>query len=181
MATPGGGSPVGLMSVMVYAESGSVKAQIMKITKALSPVGIAAFLSGPVHQNLQRKASQRFRSEGDSAVGKWAPLSSATREIRYNMGFPPAHPINRRTGALEDHITKGAPDISVGEWGGRLLFPGGRMSNEMLEKVGTAQAGKSYPSTVARPVLGMDHEDMAQTLTALGYWIHSGGVTGGRS
>lgn len=180
MATQGGTR--GILDVMIFAEHKSVKYQMNKIMKAISPTGIAGFLGGPVHQNLQRRASRRFKAEGGSEVGgSWAPLRPSTMEIRQNMGFPPSGPINRRTGRLEEYITGTPPNISVGPWGGGLLFPGGRMDREILEKVGTAQAGKSDPSTPARPVLGMNHEDMAQTLTALGYWIYSGGVTGGRS
>lgn len=45
-----------------------------------------------------------FTSEGSSGRGKWAPLAPATRRQRARLGYPPAHPIQVRSGALRDHV-----------------------------------------------------------------------------
>jgi hypothetical protein len=48
-----------------------------------------------------------FASEGKTTGRPWAPLTPATQADRRRHGFPPAHPILNRTGALARALTLG--------------------------------------------------------------------------
>lgn len=51
--------------------------------------------------------AKAFASEGASTGAPWAPLAESTQADRRRHGFPPAHPILRRTGALMRALTIG--------------------------------------------------------------------------
>ncbi|HVX39611.1 MAG TPA: phage virion morphogenesis protein [Gemmatimonadaceae bacterium] len=55
-------------------------------------------------QTIVRRA---FDTEGGSTGAPWAPLAPRTQADRRRHGFPPAHPILERTGALARALTIG--------------------------------------------------------------------------
>lgn len=145
------------------------------LDSAMSPVGLAAFLHGSVEPYIRERAQNRFASEGDDVSGKWAPLQQTTIEFRESGGFGP-RPINRRTGELEAYITQSdagiasAPGLSV------LTYPKDPPKTPALQqKVQTAQAGRSVPSTVPRPVLGLNERDLGAVMVQLAFFIQGWG------
>jgi len=145
----------------------AVQKSLTDLAVLLSPVGMTAFLGGQVGPYLARRAGERFQSEGDDVTGPWAPLKPATVQIRESQGYPGDHPINRRTGELEEWVVQGGWDAYPQGIGATLRFPGKTPQGELRSKVETAQKGKGYPSTVARPVLGINERDMLFVIAAL--------------
>lgn len=139
-----------------------------------SAVGLSLFMRGSTHKYLAQQAEKRFAQEGDSASGKWAPLREATQNWRRYYGFGENHPINRRTGALEAYITRGGPEVFEEPSGATLMFPGPTNNTFLTEKMRRAQAGDS--TTVARPVLGFDTNDVAAILVSLSIFVTTGAV-----
>ena len=151
------------------------------LDSALSPVGLSAFLFGSVTPWLRQRAADRFASEGDDVSGKWEPLKESTIEFREHMGLG-AHPINRRTGELEEYITQGNGRIIATPLGASLAYPGtDTVSQHLTNKVKTAQSGKKYPRTPARPVLGVDEKDLAYVVTQLAFFVQRYRGPGGSS
>lgn len=165
------GTYTGMVDFQIAVEKKSLEALLTRMDTALSPFAIASFLGGPVEEFLQYRAAKRFQYEGDDAVGDWAPLKPATQAIRSQEGYGADGPINRRTGALEDYIV-GTPGVARPHGlGATLTYPGTPPKGETLTKLRTAQQGKPYPSTVARPVLGIGEDDLAEILTLLSIYV----------
>jgi hypothetical protein len=151
-------------------------ASLDRLIFMLSAEGMAAWLGVNVGPWLRHRAAERFASEGDDVTGPWAPLSPATQAIRAEGPWPvgPDHPINRRTGELENWVVQGGwfayPD---GTLGASLQYPKDEPVGELREKVKVAQIGRPQsmgpdkPMTVARPVLGLNEADLAFVMTAL--------------
>lgn len=158
---------VGQVGILVYGNATGVQAMLAHLQNKLSPPNLGAFLLGQVDPYLRARADARFQSEGDDVTGKWAPLEQATEMIRASQGFPAAHPINERTGELRDYLANAPSAVSMNVIGTTLTYPGAAPSGELADKMATAQAGRSYPETVARPVLGMNHNDLTAVLTML--------------
>ena len=157
------------VNVLIIGDDVAVSAMLTRMDTALNPIAIGEFLGITVDPYIRKRAKSRFASEGDDVTGAWAPLADTTQDFRKNQGFGPDHPINIRTGELENYIT-GTPGGVVANASGALLTsPGNPPSVEMgLEtKVKTAQGGKTYPSTPARPVMGVNEQDLSTVLTAL--------------
>lgn len=153
--------------IQFFIDTDDAEVALLRLEEAVSPSSFCHFLAANVDPYLRKRADERFISEGDSASGKWAPLKKATQEMRTRYGFPPAHPINERTGQLRDHITSRDGQVSMIGPAAVLTLPGSGMEWITEQKIMTAQKGKSKPSTVARPVLALDSEDLAYVLTAL--------------
>ena len=132
---------------------------------ALNPVAIAGFLGAVVDPYLRKRAQARFTSEGDDVVGGWAELKEATQNIRSDLGYGAAHPINKRTGELEDYIVNSPNSLNIHPWGASLTLPGNAPVGELADKVRRAQQGDVRQ--VPRPVLGMNERDLAFVLLAL--------------
>lgn len=151
------------------------------LDSCFSPAGQQAFMTQSVVPYLRERAEQRFLGEGDDASGMWAPLSETTVHIRESSGYPGAHPINVRTGELEDYITQGAGTVTVEGSGSTALkypqasTPGGIKG----KKLRRAQVGDSR--TPARPVLAVNETDLMFVTQQLAYFIQSyGRGNGGR-
>lgn len=56
---------------------------------------------------FQEITAKAFASEGGSTGAPWRPLAESTQRDRQRKGFPPAHPILQRTGALMRALTIG--------------------------------------------------------------------------
>lgn len=147
---------------------------LARLDTALSPAGLSVFLTGVVAPWIRERAENRFMNEGDDVVGKWAPLMPATQEIRGrgDWGVGPAHPINRRTGDLEEYITRSNTSVIAAADSALLIYPDTAPSKPGLKaKVETAQKGKSRPKTPARPVLGVNERDLVFVMQSLSTYI----------
>lgn len=151
----------------VFVHSGDVEQTFARVVAFLSPLGMVPFMETVMGPHLAERAKERFASEGDDAVGQWAPLRSATVAIRQSEGFGGSHPINRRTGELENWVTKSGWNAIPAGSDTVLSFPGRTPTGELLQKVETAQRGRSKPRTVARPVLGVSMVDLGFLQTSL--------------
>jgi hypothetical protein len=149
-----------------------VEQSLDRLMLLLSQDGLWGFLAYTMQPYLQKRAKERFRMEGDDVTGPWAPLKPSTVAIRENGPWQVGgdHPINRRTGELERWVTKGGQksDIWPSDTGATLSFPSRRGKNaDIRAKMQTAQLGRTHPSTVPRPVIGVNETDMIFFQTAL--------------
>lgn len=155
------------VSLKITGNSNDLEAMLIRVTDALDVVGMYAFLNASVGPWLRQRAQARFANEGDDVVGQWAPLQSYTIALRQSMGYGGDHPINKRTGELENYIVNGGWDVMSTSVGSQLTYPGNSPNVSEALKVATAQMGATYPSTQARPVLGLNEADLAFVLAAL--------------
>lgn len=159
---------------MTVDVGGDVEAKLNSLDTAISPAALMRFLGFKVDPYIRTRADARFRNEGDDVTGHWAPLSSATVRIREDLGFPGEHPINKRTGELEDLITQHRSLVAAFAGGASLIAPGSQPTGELADKLRRAQAGdeKAPP----RPVLGMNEQDLAAVLTMLAVHVTTFGA-----
>lgn len=168
--------PTAFIDFHIVGDERGVQLMLDRIDSALSPVGLAQFLYGGVQPWLEQRAAERFASEGDDASGKWLPLAPATVEIRESQGFEGSHPINKRTGELEQYITQSQVDVTAAPGVGTLRFPGRNApSKAVAEKLSTAQRGRTYPRTPARPVLALNEKDLSVVMTQLAFHVKGWG------
>lgn len=157
----------GSISIQIYGDTKGVDAMLTHLAAKLDPAFMGAWLQTEVGPYLSQRAKARFGGEGDDVVGQWAPLSPATQNIRASQGFSAAHPINNRTGELENYITNTPAAVSINPAGATLTYPGTPPSGELADKVSTAQSGRAVPNTVPRPVLGVNTTDLQAVLTMM--------------
>lgn len=151
-----------------------VLVSLYALLTATSGPSLGMYLETVVEEWLESRARQRFESEGDAASGQWEQLLfPETHEFRRSQGFPPAHPINRRTGALMNWVTTagGTTTVFSAGSGAILSWPDMPSNAETMEKLRTAQTGKGDPYTPRRPVLAIDAIDMSFALDSLEKWI----------
>jgi hypothetical protein len=158
----------------VSVDKTSVDAMLNKLARKISGPGLAFWLQGSVVPWLQTRAQQRFASEGDDVSGAWFPLKPFTQQARAAAGYTPDHPINVRTGELERYITGDAGAVAAGPAFARLDYPSPPGSGDLRDKVETAQIGKAFPSTPARPVLGVNIRDLEAAMLSLALYIEKG-------
>jgi hypothetical protein len=161
----------GYINIQIVGNAAGVQAMLTRLENKLLPPNIGAFLKGSVEPFLEMRAQQRFAGEGDDVSGPWAPLQPATQVIRASQGYGADHPINRRTGQLENYIANSGGAVSFNPAGATLTYPGAPASGELADKVQTAQVGRTNPSTVPRPVLDMNNNDLLAVLTATALYI----------
>jgi hypothetical protein len=154
-----------------YIQADSADIVLDRLEEIFTPDTLATFLGAEVGPYLKKRAEARFAQEGDSASGKWVPLKDATVQIRLSQNIGGEHPINRRTGELENWVVGSGWNAYPTGLGATLQYPGKAPTGELLEKVTTAQKGKTYPSTVPRPVLAVDDTDALQVTAILGAFI----------
>lgn len=138
------------------------------------------FLGVEMTQYLQRRAELRFRKEGALPGEKgWKNLAEFTVAERESLGYPGAHPINRRTGELEEWVTNANATVRGAEGLMELEWPGNMPSDsETREKFETAQRGKTSPRfTPARPVVRLSAVDMVHVMAAFAGHTKAAGVT----
>jgi hypothetical protein len=170
-------------SIQIWGDDKGVRAMLDVVEESLSPAALVVWMTGVVGPYLGQRGSDRFKSEGDDVTGKWLPLSGATQLIRaagpWSVG--PAHPINVRTGELEDYITAGRGDVITTGLDVSMVYPSTSLANdpELQDKMETAQRGRTKtPETEPRPVLGLNEADLLFVLTALSVQIK---ITGDRT
>lgn len=170
-------TPNAVVDVTMEGDDRQVARMLARLNTTLDPVSLGFWLDTKVDPWVRRRASERFAKEGDDVSGAWAPLKPATARFRQNHPqgpFPPFHPINKRTGELERYITQSDNEVRITTGSAHLIMPGTPPRGELKKKVTTAQAGKPYPKTVARPVMGLNERDLLAVLTDLSLFISVG-------
>lgn len=167
-----------MTTVIVDIQAKSVEDVMLLLGRKLASPALGGWMREGVEPILQKRATDRFGREGDDASGRWAQLSDATVEIRAGLGFGGAHPINLRTGELENLITQGNGTIEAGEDSVTLTYPGNdQVNGELEDKIrhaqlgGISDAGNTYP---ARPVLAVSSTDLGQVEISLIEYIFGG-------
>lgn len=172
------------LDIKVTILSKPVMDALTRMASRTSSGGLGLFMRDQVHPLMVKRIKDRFSTEGDLAVGKWAELTYATSRIREWKGYGAFHPINKRTGAMEDFLTSSFMLTTQGGAGARLKIPGSTGGAEMAKKIATAQGGGSGQSsrmsgpnrnTPARPVLALDAIDAVVIGKALFEWVIMGG------
>ena len=133
---------------------------------------------GRVWPWLQQRTEARFAAEGDDASGPWAELLEATNVFRRRQGFPPAHPINVRTGALRAYAMTKTIETQAGGVALSQPHKGGLRDTQVkfnhAQRGGQARpGGPVYP---ARPIVALADRDQWEITTRLMRWIIEGGT-----
>lgn len=176
-------TPTAFSSRFVFiVDDAELRHRIEHMTEAMAPVGLIRYFGEVMLPFLKRRATERFAQEGDSASGKWQALRPATQEIRAGnpqWGVGPAHPINKRTGELENYITNNIADAQpLAGLGAEMKYPGRPASGELFDKVKTAQRGNlGTPRTIMRPVAVVGAEDLLFFHDSLAAYIMGSDVT----
>jgi hypothetical protein len=145
------------VDVDVAVDPSDAKDTFNKLDTALRAAGLENFLLNVVAPYLQKRASDRFASEGDAASGRWSPLRKSTERYRMAGGYPPAHPINVRSGEMRNYLLGDPGQARVGNGMAILNWPGRPGSPLVNKKIRTAQQGSN--TTRPRPVLAIDQDD----------------------
>lgn len=173
----------------IIADVRGVQRMLTITNSALSPSALMYFLGFKVGPYLAKRADARFKSEGDDVSGPWAPLQPATMEARrigreqglWSVGDD--HPINVRTHELENYITQGVGvTFPLGGGGARLQFPKVSGKPSIRSKMKTAQRGGMAPGathpTPARPVIGLNEQDLTFVLVELALHVKGAALVG---
>jgi len=161
----------------ITVDASGPQRMLRKLDLALTSSGLQIFLGTAVGPYLKKRASDRFASEGDDVTGKWAELLPATQAIRQMGQWPvgASHPINRRSGELENWVTKSNVLAVPTSTGAALQYPRDAPKGELRKKVKTAQEGGQAPNarnpTVPRPVLGVNETDLAAISQMLIFYL----------
>jgi hypothetical protein len=158
------------IGIQIVGEARGVEAMLIHLETKISPPGLVTWMESSVDPWLRERAQQRFDSEGDDVSGSWLPLSPYTQNIRSDMGYGADHPINVRTGEMEDYVT-GPGNSYPTAVGATLEAPGATTAPDIAAKVTTAQMGSDFPNTPPRPVLGVNARDLEAVLVTLANWI----------
>lgn len=163
---------VGFIDIDIVGSRRSVEKMLDHLDSALSPIGMQVFMNGRIGPWLRERAKARFRDEGDDAVGRWKALSEPTQEWREGYGFGPSHPINRRTGELEEYVTNAPSRVTTSQGFALLTWPGEPPGNPITsKKFATAQQGSDRPLTDRRPVVALGESDLIHTLSQLAFHV----------
>lgn len=171
------------VTLFIAGDKNSVRNMLDHLDSCFSAQGMTEFFGTAVVPYLRMRAGERFAQEGDNASGKWAPLAPATIDYREAgiasgefRGISGAHPINRRSGSMEEYITQGVGEvITEGRSSSILYYPKRTVParNTLSKKVRYAQTGQ--PNGKARPVLSVDATDLAAVTTKLAYFLEGKG------
>jgi hypothetical protein len=166
------------ISITVLGDDAGVQKALHALDTALNPVAVAEFLGVVVDPYLRQRAKARFDQEGDDVTGKWAPLHDSTQNIRAQMGYGAAHPINKREGDLEAYVTQSPNRLEIAPWGASVTLPGSPPQGDMKDKmIGAQMGGLGQTSAPPRPVLGMNERDLAFVLLAMAEHVERVGKT----
>lgn len=144
-------------------DSAAADAALERVAIATSAPSFIAFLAGDVEPLFHAIAQQNFDDEGTRDSG-WDDLKDSTVARRELYGFPPAHPINHRTGDLESYVLEPGIIADEGKWA-TWLWPGASRDYALDKKYRTAQLGMK--GTVPRPIVEVNEEDFATIQEAL--------------
>jgi hypothetical protein len=164
--------------VLITVHDDQVRTVIYRLEMATMVSGMSLWANSTVDQWLQARAATRFGGEGDSASGRWKPLSELTNEWRALQGYPEEHPINERSGAFRQWLTHEADGtfMPMGMSAGTYYWPGVHLPYDdyITAKLKVSQVGskpgenKLFPgsSTPARPVVKVNAVDVLALLTS---------------
>lgn len=156
------------VDIAIIGDDAGAHAMLNAFSTAFTAARMSEFATDKIIPWLEKRAMGRFANEGDDAVrGKWNPLMTRTNDIREQMGYPREHPINKRSGELEDFIVRGGGDVVAADDALHVQFPRNPPTEELFQKLATAQVGRADPRTLARPVVGLSPTDLSYVLTEL--------------
>lgn len=162
-------------SITIETDRSRVDAVVQKLESKIEPAGLAMFLQTVVDPFLRNRIDNRFGGEGDDVSGNWHPLAQSTQMIRASYGFPPSHPINKRTGKLHSQLVNSSSDVKPNGFGATLTHPApGTLDTITTKKLTTAQMGSSRPPTRPRPVLGVNENDLLFVTSSLAAYLIQG-------
>jgi len=139
------------------------------VERSLGPVSMTKFLEGPTDEFLRQRASNRFSSQGDDAVGgKWVKLKEVTEQIRISKGFPPRRPINVRTGDFRTWLTRNTKPQTISTPAGHEMSWPGKMDRLQKRKMMVAQG---QTNVAARPVAAIDELDAVAIRSSLSLYL----------
>jgi hypothetical protein len=163
------------MVLSIYIR-GNTEYKLMRLSQLLLPESVAAWMGSVVDSFLHERIRQRFENEGDDAAGRWRELAQSTQAIRAQMGYGAEHPINVRTGELQNYI-EGTPGRVVPDpVGATLNLPGKPAGNvDLQDKYRVAQQG--FENTPPRPVLALSEKDLVGVMGELEAYIRVGLLT----
>jgi hypothetical protein len=162
-------------NIMIETDRSQVDGIIKHLENKIEPAGLSTFLQTVVDPFIRNRIDQRFSSEGDDVSGKWHPLAQATQMIRASYGFPPDHPINKRTGKLHAQLVGHNSDVKPNGFGATLTHPApGVLDPLTTKKLTTAQSGSSRPNTQPRPVIGVNENDLLFVTSSLTAYLIQG-------
>jgi hypothetical protein len=173
----------GIFRVDLEWQDSSVGRIISQIQWAVSGVALGSFLASMADPYMQDQIIGRFAIEGDKDSGPWDPLAPTTERIRDNLGFPPDHPINERTGELLRFVLYNRDFSSGSDWAS-MDIPGDPDSAQLEAKLRHAQMGAEdnvlFPGsyTPPRPVLAVGPDDMEILLKMLELHVMHRAVAG---
>lgn len=167
----------GFIDVSIVGTQHGVEAMLLHLERVTSPPMIGAWLETSVTYWLSNRARERFDTEGDDVTGPWMELGEYSQRRRAEQGYGSEHPINVRTGELEDYIVNSDGDVTIAPMGATLKYPGPDPVGDLAIKVETAQVGMTDSNgnyTPPRPVLGMNTTDLQAILVSLAQFIQRG-------
>lgn len=157
-----------MISFDVTVDMAAVELSLERAEAAISGPSLSAFLQNGGVQVLQERAAERFDREGDDINGRWADLKYITRIIRLYTGFPPEHPINRRTGALQNFVVTNQGEHRATGFTAGMSWPTGE-SGRVAKKYLGAQKGEG--TAPPRPVAAANGVDLQLLLSGVAHWI----------
>lgn len=171
-------------TVVIEVDDTQVQQVLYRLELATSVVGQREWATTQIDPWMQARAASRFSAEGDDASGKWLPLTAFTREWRQMQGYPPAHPINERSGAFRDMMTGVTGDfMPANSVSGDYYWPGVALAydSHFTAKLKVAQQGarqgenKMLPNSVtpARPVVAINSVDVLGLLLSFHDYIEA--------
>ena len=157
-----------MIDLAVELDDAALQVSLNRAELAISGPSLSAFFKNGGVQILQERAQNRFASEGDEASGNWAQLKYITRIIRLYQGFPPEHPINRRTGALQNFVVTNRGEHAATDITAQMSWPTGE-SGRIAKKYRGAQKGEG--TAPPRPVAATSGTDLQLLLSGVAHWI----------
>lgn len=152
-----------------YAE---IEHRLHQTEELVSPLGVQAFIEHRGLPLMKAQIGQTFATETSPSGAAWAALTPATQHFRRSSGYPAAHPINVRSGAMKRFLlTSHRVEGVVG--GVEASIPGVEPTGLLGKKLMTAQVGSKGGkkgggrTTPARPVLGWSPVLADQVVTSL--------------
>lgn len=161
----------------VSVDISSAELSMSKILANLSDTSLAGFLETVVAHRFSERADERFAMGGDSASGKWAPLSPATIEIRKNLGYTSGAgqgEINVRTGNLREWLVNPTTMTVPDGLGVSMAWPGPEADATISDALAQAAGKKKGPE---RPVIAYDAADVGFILSSLTAWTLTGAAS----
>lgn len=160
------------MTVYVVVDDDDARKKLTRLADAVSPNIFRTFLDERVELHFRRRMADRFSQGGDSATGKWAPLSQATIDTKSRQGLLSG--INTATGDMRDFLVGGTLDADIVGGDVQFVYPSAEPDPDVETRMVMAERGrkgrqgrdargrfkKKSKGQPARPVLSVDESDM---------------------